>query len=67
MFTGDVTDTPEIVDIPAELAAAAADARDQMIQALADLDDAIAVKYLEGQEHHRAPSSTRRSARRRSR
>ncbi|HEU0031614.1 MAG TPA: elongation factor G [Kofleriaceae bacterium] len=50
MFTGDVTDTPEIVDIPAEHAAAAADARDQMIQSLADLDDAIAMKYLEGQE-----------------
>ena len=67
MFTGDVTDAPDVVDIPAELAGAAADARDQMIQALADLDDAIAVKYLEGQEHHRRPSSTPRSARRRSR
>jgi len=50
MFTGDVTDVPEIVDIPEELAASAADARDQMIQSLADLDDAIAVPYLEGQE-----------------
>jgi elongation factor G len=48
MFTGDVTDTPEVVDIPGELAAVAADARDAMIQALADLDDGIAVKYLEG-------------------
>jgi len=50
MFTGDVTDTPDVVDIPDELAAVAADARDAMIQALADLDDAIAVKYLEAQE-----------------
>jgi elongation factor G len=50
MFTGDVTEAPEITDIPADLAAAAAEARDQMIQSLADLDDAIAVKYLEGQE-----------------
>jgi elongation factor G len=50
MFTGDVTEAPEIAEIPAELAAAAAEARDQMIQSLADLDDAIAVKYLEGQE-----------------
>ncbi|HEY5947355.1 MAG TPA: elongation factor G, partial [Kofleriaceae bacterium] len=50
MFTGDVTEAPEVVDVPAELAAAAAEARDQMIQSLADLDDAIAVKYLEGQE-----------------
>ncbi|MBL0215713.1 MAG: elongation factor G [Myxococcales bacterium] len=50
MFTGDVTDTPEVVDIPSELVAPANDARDQMIQAIADLDDAIAVKYLDGQE-----------------
>ena len=50
MFTGDVTDAPEVKEIPADLAAAAAEARDQMIQSLADLDDGIAVKYLEGQE-----------------
>jgi elongation factor G len=50
MFTGDVTDAPEVVDIPGELAAVAADGHDGLIQALADLDDAIAVKYLEGQE-----------------
>src|SRR5260221_10616736 len=48
MFTGDVTDVPEVVDIPADIAAAAADARDQMIQAIADLDDSIAERYLEG-------------------
>jgi elongation factor G len=50
MFTGDVTDTPDVVEIPGELAAVAADARDAMIQSLADLDDAIAVKYLDGQD-----------------
>src|SRR5690606_22734769 len=50
MFTGDVTEAPEVVEIPSDLADAAAEARDQMIQSLADLDDAIAVKYLEGQE-----------------
>ena len=50
MFSGDVTYVPEVVDIPSDLAAAAADARDQLIQALADLDDAIAVKYLEAQD-----------------
>jgi elongation factor G len=50
MFTGDVTDTPEIVDIPGDLSASAADARDQMLQAIADQDDAIAMKYLEGQD-----------------
>jgi len=48
-FTGDVTDAPEVGEIPAELADAAATARDHMIQAIADLDDAIAEKYLEGQ------------------
>jgi elongation factor G len=50
MFTGDVTDTPDVVEIPDDLTAVAADARDSLIQALADLDDAIAVKYLEGQD-----------------
>ncbi|CAN5158875.1 elongation factor G [soil metagenome] len=50
MFTGDVTEAPEVTAIPGELAASAADARDQMIQAIADLDDSIAEKYLEGGE-----------------
>jgi elongation factor G len=50
MFSGDVTETPDIEPIPADLAASAADARDQMIQALADLDDNIAAKYLDGQD-----------------
>jgi len=50
VFSGDVTDTPEVTDIPPEHVAAAADARDQMIQSLADLDDTIAIKYLEGQD-----------------
>ncbi|HEY6036734.1 MAG TPA: GTP-binding protein, partial [Kofleriaceae bacterium] len=50
MFTGDVTDVPEVTDIPDDIAAAAADARDQMIQAIADVDDSIAEKYLEGAE-----------------
>jgi elongation factor G len=49
MYSGDVTEVPAPVEIPAELAAAAAEAREVMIQALADLDDSIAVKYLEGQ------------------
>ena len=49
MFSGDVTDVPEVAEIPADVAAAAADARDQMIQSLADVDDAVAEKYLEGQ------------------
>jgi elongation factor G len=48
-FTGDVTAAPEVGDIPAELADDAVLARDQMIQSIADVDDAIAEKYLEGQ------------------
>src|SRR5690348_2163678 len=50
MFSGDVTAAPDIAEIPGDLAAAAADARDQMIQAIADLDDNIAAAYLEGQD-----------------
>ena len=50
MFSGDVTAAPDIAEIPGDLAAAAADARDQMIQAVADLDDNIAAAYLEGQD-----------------
>ncbi|HEY0190217.1 MAG TPA: elongation factor G [Kofleriaceae bacterium] len=50
MFTGEVTDEPEVTDIPADLAGVAADGHDSLIQALADLDDALALKYLDGQE-----------------
>jgi elongation factor G len=49
VFSGDVTAAPEVTDIPAELADDAAIARDQMIQSIADVDDGIAEKYLEGQ------------------
>jgi elongation factor G len=49
MFSGDVTEAPDVTDIPGDVAATAADARDQLIQALADLDDGIATKYLDGQ------------------
>ncbi|HTJ41410.1 MAG TPA: elongation factor G [Kofleriaceae bacterium] len=49
-FSGDVTETPEPIDIAAEHADDAAIARDTMIQALADLDDGIAEKYLAEQE-----------------
>ncbi|HEY4242468.1 MAG TPA: elongation factor G [Kofleriaceae bacterium] len=49
-FSGDALEAPAPEPIPADLAAAAADARDQMIQGLADVDDAIATKYLEGEE-----------------
>lgn len=40
----------EVEDIPASLQAEAEAAREQMIEALADVDDTIAEKYLEGQE-----------------
>ena len=49
-FSGDVTDALETIEIPDDIRAVAAEARDHLIGALADLDDAIAVKYLEGQE-----------------
>ncbi len=48
MYTGDVTDAPEVIPIPADLVASAASARDQMIEALADVDDTVAAKYLDG-------------------
>jgi elongation factor G len=48
-FTGDVTAAPDVGEIPAELADEATLARDQMIQSIADVDDSIAEKYLEGQ------------------
>jgi elongation factor G len=50
MFTGEVEDAPEVTDIPAEHADAARAGRDTLIQAVADLDDAIAEKYLGEQD-----------------
>ena len=50
MFSGDVTEAPDVADIPADMVGPAGDARDQLIQALADLDDSIAVKYLDAQD-----------------
>ncbi len=41
---------PDIVDIPADLLDAATAAREQMIEAIADVDDQIAEKYLGGEE-----------------
>jgi len=49
-FSGELADPPHVEEIPADLADAAAKARDAMIAALADLDDQIAEKYLEGAE-----------------
>jgi elongation factor G len=41
---------PEIGDVPDELRAAAAAAREKLIEALADCDDQIAEKYLSGEK-----------------
>ncbi len=41
---------PETIPIPADLAADAAAARDRLVEALAELDDDVAVKFLDGQE-----------------
>ena len=41
---------PQRGAIPSELEAAAGDARDHMLEALAEFDDDIAVKYLDGEE-----------------
>jgi elongation factor G len=40
----------DVLEIPAELQDAAAAAREKMVEAIADFDDAVAEKYLEGQE-----------------
>jgi elongation factor G len=49
-YGSDLGDEIDIGDIPADVAAEAASARERMIEALADLDDDIAHKYLEGEE-----------------
>ncbi len=49
-FTGNYDDPPVVEDIPSELRAEAEAAREEMIEAIADVDDAIAVTFLEGQE-----------------
>ncbi|MCA9674857.1 MAG: elongation factor G [Kofleriaceae bacterium] len=49
-FSGELADAPRVEEIPGELEDQAIEARETMIAALADLDDALAEKYLEGQE-----------------
>ena len=48
-FTGNEEDGPEEADLPAELAAAAQRGREQLIETVADHDDALAEKYLHGE------------------
>ena len=47
-FSGGETDEPEVEEIPEAEAAAAAAAREKLIEAAADFDDAIANDFLEG-------------------
>jgi elongation factor G len=48
-FTGEETEPPREDVIPAEMAAEVAAAREKVIEAAADFDDALATAYLEGQ------------------
>src|SRR5262245_60798657 len=49
LFSGDEDEAPREEEIPAALAAEAAAAREKLIEAAADFDDAIATAFLEGQ------------------
>ena len=49
-FDGDNGENVRIEEIPAELQADSKKYRDQLIEALADFDDDLAMKYLEGEE-----------------
>ena len=49
-YGNDLGDQVEVGDIPAEYQAQAAEWREKMIEAIADLDDDIAHKFLEGEE-----------------
>ncbi len=40
----------DVVDVPADLVDAAREAREKLIEAIADIDDEIAMKFLEGEE-----------------
>ena len=60
-YTSDVDDKGEIGEIPAELLAEATAAHDRLVEALADLDDDIAHRYLEGEQID--PASLRRALR----
>jgi elongation factor G len=47
-FTGDEGDAPIEGEVPSSMADAAAAAREKLIEAVADVDDAVAEKFLEG-------------------
>ena len=61
-YGNDLGDQIEIGDIPADVQATADEWREKLIEAVADLDDAIAHKYLEGEAIE--PDEIRRALRR---
>jgi len=50
LWEDDLGKEPKFVEIPDELAEQAREARQQLIERIAELDDDLTVKYLEGQE-----------------
>ncbi len=50
IWEDDLGKEPKVIDIPADLVKAAEDARLQMVERIAELDDHLTVKYLEGAE-----------------
>ncbi len=50
IWEDDLGKDPKVIDIPAELVKAAEEARLQMVEKIAELDDHLTVKYLEGAE-----------------
>ena len=49
-FTDELGASPTVIDIPAEYAEAAATAREHMIERIAETDDELTMKFLEGEE-----------------
>lgn len=49
-FTDELGASPTIIDIPTEYAEAAAAAREHMIERIAETDDELTMKFLEGEE-----------------
>ena len=50
MWVDDMGAEPEVTEIPADLVPAVERAREQMVESIAELDDDLTVKYLEGEE-----------------
>jgi elongation factor G len=50
VWEDDLGKEPKVIEIPADLVKAAEEARQQMVEKIAELDDHLTVKYLEGAE-----------------